>query len=170
MPNHHLFQLAEHPPASLADLLRAFSGSGASVVVKKRAEELLGVIKEAVVRGMAVPTASERTSKPMIDSNTLPNVTVTSNEPEDATRLWGTLTTQESISHMSTLLGEKRSTKPLHFRSDTASSPSSVVKASSSVLFGKNKQKVPMVRFFFFQHTVFAHGTNADARGAGQWP
>ncbi|KAF9474588.1 hypothetical protein BDN70DRAFT_865980 [Pholiota conissans] len=51
MQNHVLFTIAEQPPADMAALLAIFRSSVPSVV-KKRAKELLGVIREAVKRGL----------------------------------------------------------------------------------------------------------------------
>ena len=46
-----LFHIAEEPPAEMASLLRMFQTS-VPAVVKRRAKELLNVIKEAVKRGL----------------------------------------------------------------------------------------------------------------------
>ncbi|PPR05868.1 hypothetical protein CVT24_006622 [Panaeolus cyanescens] len=53
LQNHVLFQLAEQPPADMAALLNMFRG-GMPPVLKKRAKELLNVVKDAVKRGMEV--------------------------------------------------------------------------------------------------------------------
>ncbi|KAF5315383.1 hypothetical protein D9619_007468 [Psilocybe cf. subviscida] len=52
LANHTLFQLAEQPPADMAALLAIFRSS-VPPMVKKRARELLTVVKDAVKRGMA---------------------------------------------------------------------------------------------------------------------
>jgi exosome complex exonuclease RRP6 len=49
-----LFHIAEEPPAEMASLLGMFQTS-VPVVVKRRAKELLNVIKEAVNRGLGLP-------------------------------------------------------------------------------------------------------------------
>ena len=51
LQNHVLFRLAEEPPAEMASLLRMFQTS-VPAVVKRRAKELLNVIREAVKRGL----------------------------------------------------------------------------------------------------------------------
>ncbi|KDR77424.1 hypothetical protein GALMADRAFT_209792 [Galerina marginata CBS 339.88] len=53
LQNHVLFLMAEQPPADMAALLAMFKSS-IPPVVKKRAKELLSVIKDAVKRGMAM--------------------------------------------------------------------------------------------------------------------
>ena len=53
LQNHVLFHIAEEPPAEMASLLRMFQTS-VPAVVKRRAKELLSVIKEAVKRGLNV--------------------------------------------------------------------------------------------------------------------
>jgi exosome complex exonuclease RRP6 len=50
LQNHVLFLLAEQPPAAMAALLGTFK----SPLVKRRMEELLSTIKDAVKRGMRV--------------------------------------------------------------------------------------------------------------------
>jgi exosome complex exonuclease RRP6 len=51
LQNHVLFHIAEEPPAEMASLLRMFQTS-VPAVVKRRAKELLNVIREAVKRGL----------------------------------------------------------------------------------------------------------------------
>ena len=51
LQNHVLFHIAEEPPADMSSLLRMFQTS-VPAVVKRRAKELLNVIKEAVKRGL----------------------------------------------------------------------------------------------------------------------
>lgn len=53
LANHTLFQLAEQPPADMAALLAIFRSS-VPPMVKKRARELLTVVKNAVKEGMTV--------------------------------------------------------------------------------------------------------------------
>lgn len=53
LPNHFLFTLAESPPADMAGLVGVFKGQVPGVV-KKRARELLEVVKEAVRRALKV--------------------------------------------------------------------------------------------------------------------
>ncbi|KAJ2929812.1 hypothetical protein H1R20_g7283, partial [Candolleomyces eurysporus] len=64
LPNHFLFTLAENPPADMSTLLGSFrGGAGVPAVVKKRAKELLEVIKEAVREGLQGATQSVEVSK-----------------------------------------------------------------------------------------------------------
>ncbi|KAF8148190.1 hypothetical protein B0H34DRAFT_737252 [Crassisporium funariophilum] len=53
LQNHFLFQLAEQPPADMAALLSIFRSS-VPPVVRRRAKELLDIVREAVKRGMAL--------------------------------------------------------------------------------------------------------------------
>jgi len=48
LPNHHLFTIAESPPADVAALLRLFPGTNVPQVIRKRATELVSVIRNAV--------------------------------------------------------------------------------------------------------------------------
>ncbi|PFH53303.1 hypothetical protein AMATHDRAFT_137825 [Amanita thiersii Skay4041] len=47
LPNHYLFLLAEQPPSDMATLLKAFP-SGPPPVIRRRAQELLDVVREAL--------------------------------------------------------------------------------------------------------------------------
>ena len=51
MPNQYLFQLAEQPPADMAALLGVFKSS-VPALVRRRAKELLEVIREGVRQGL----------------------------------------------------------------------------------------------------------------------
>jgi len=51
LSNRFLFKLALQPPADMVALLRAFSSTPA--VVKRRAKELLDVIRGAVKKGLS---------------------------------------------------------------------------------------------------------------------
>ncbi|XP_006462303.1 hypothetical protein AGABI2DRAFT_186278 [Agaricus bisporus var. bisporus H97] len=51
LPNQYLFRIAEAPPGDLGNLLRLF-GSSVPVVVKRRAKELLDVVRDAVKRSL----------------------------------------------------------------------------------------------------------------------
>ncbi|KAJ3805248.1 hypothetical protein F5876DRAFT_91581 [Lentinula aff. lateritia] len=48
LPNHYLFQLAEHPPADMATMLKIFHFI--PPVLKRRAKELLNIIREVIER------------------------------------------------------------------------------------------------------------------------
>ncbi|THU91472.1 hypothetical protein K435DRAFT_780706 [Dendrothele bispora CBS 962.96] len=50
LPNHHLFTLAESPPADVAALLRIFPGTNVPNAIRKRAVELVSDIRAAVKR------------------------------------------------------------------------------------------------------------------------
>ncbi|KAK2465781.1 hypothetical protein APHAL10511_002325 [Amanita phalloides] len=47
LPNHYLFQLAEHPPNDMAALLHKFP-SNPPMVIRRRAKELLDVVRDAL--------------------------------------------------------------------------------------------------------------------------
>jgi exosome complex exonuclease RRP6 len=51
LQNHVLFHIAEEPPAEMASLLGMFQTS-VPAVVKRRANELLNVVRDAVKRGL----------------------------------------------------------------------------------------------------------------------
>ncbi|KAF9468748.1 hypothetical protein BDZ94DRAFT_1304497 [Collybia nuda] len=62
LPNHFLFQLAEHPPADMAALLKVFHA--VPPVIRRRAKELLDVIRDCLNRHLS------RTSAPPTPGNT----------------------------------------------------------------------------------------------------
>jgi exosome complex exonuclease RRP6 len=65
MPNQYLFQIAEQPPADMAALLGVFKSS-VPALVRRRAKELLEVIREGVRRGLEgkqVAKVEEETNK-----------------------------------------------------------------------------------------------------------
>ena len=83
-----LFHIAEEPPAEMASLLRMFQTS-VSAVVKRRAKELLNVIKEAVKRGLnltkeagSVQSAGEDQEEKVVSLNGEPSKDVTMLETE----------------------------------------------------------------------------------------
>ena len=103
LQNHVLFRLAEEPPAEMASLLRMFQTS-VPAVVKRRAKELLSVIKEAVKRGFnltkhAGSVQSEDREEMVVSMNEGPGKDVTMLETEmkslemmgesGSTSLWG---------------------------------------------------------------------------------
>ncbi|KAI0060351.1 hypothetical protein BV25DRAFT_1917713 [Artomyces pyxidatus] len=59
LSNHFLFQLAERPPPDMAGLLATFQS--VPPIIRRRAKELLDVVREAVARGLRSQTASEPT-------------------------------------------------------------------------------------------------------------
>jgi len=86
LSNRFLFKLVEQPPADMAALLHAFTYT--PPVVRRRAKELLGVIRDAVKKGLSdavedpkelLPTASFETtvapSKMDVDASTPPRQT-----------------------------------------------------------------------------------------------
>lgn len=59
LPNHFLFQLAEHPPADMAALLKVFPS--VPPVIRRRAKELLDVIRVCLtshLTNVSTPSAS----------------------------------------------------------------------------------------------------------------
>ncbi|KAF5362917.1 hypothetical protein D9758_007096 [Tetrapyrgos nigripes] len=48
LPNHHLFTLAESPPADITALLRIFPGTNVPPVIRRRAAELVAAVRGAV--------------------------------------------------------------------------------------------------------------------------
>lgn len=83
-----LFHIAEEPPAEMASLLRMFQTS-VPAVVKRRAKELLNVIKEAVKRGLnltkevgSVQSVGEDQEEKVVSMNEEPSKGVTMLETE----------------------------------------------------------------------------------------
>ena len=88
LQNHVLFHIAEEPPAEMTSLLRMFQTS-VPAVVKKRAKELLNVIREAVKRGLnltedtgSVQSVGEDQEEKMMSMNEEPSKHVTMLETE----------------------------------------------------------------------------------------
>ncbi|CAA7266028.1 unnamed protein product [Cyclocybe aegerita] len=61
LQNHFLFMLAEEPPADMASLLKVFRTS-VPPLVKRRAKELLNVVREAVKRGLPMVHPGSKTA------------------------------------------------------------------------------------------------------------
>jgi exosome complex exonuclease RRP6 len=66
LSNRLLFKLAEQPPADMAALLHAFSST--PPVVRRRAKELLDVIRNAVKKGLSDFVEQPRQSPPAVSS------------------------------------------------------------------------------------------------------
>ncbi|ESK95601.1 exosome complex exonuclease rrp6 [Moniliophthora roreri MCA 2997] len=138
LPNHFIFQLAEQPPADMAALLRAFHS--VPPVIRRRAKELLEVIREAVKYHMeagskpdTIATKSESEqenrslspqSKEIIMSDSTSQISLWSNHAS----LSGKLTTSNS-----TLFGSVATISNLP---STTPSRNSLATATSK-LFGK---------------------------------
>lgn len=98
LPNHFLFPIAEQPPADIPSLLKIFKAS-IPPVVKRRARELLSVIKEAITRGLPLvqPDPNEELqtaddNRPTADpgADTQAEVEVVQVVPENSTSsIWG---------------------------------------------------------------------------------
>jgi exosome complex exonuclease RRP6 len=104
LQNHVLFRIAEEPPAEMASLLRLFQTS-VPAIVKRRAKELLNVIKEAVKRGLNLTKQAgsvqsvEDQEEIVVSLNEVPTKEVTMLETEmksletadesGSTSLWG---------------------------------------------------------------------------------
>lgn len=149
MPNHHLFQLAEHPPAMMADLLRAFGGAGPPVFVKTKAEELLSVIRDAVARGLEDAPSAQPVVQPVVPEPVAgpSSSKMTTLDPVIASRLWGTETTAVPTVGSSALFGPKKSKLLSDLATSSPAPRTSNVKATSSTLFstGKGKAKAAEV-------------------------
>jgi exosome complex exonuclease RRP6 len=83
-----LFHIAEEPPAEMASLFRMFKTS-VPAVVKRRAKELLNVIREAAKRGLnstkevgSVPSVGEDQEEKEVSMNEEPSKDVTMLETE----------------------------------------------------------------------------------------
>ena len=105
LQNHVLFHIAEEPPAEMASLLRMFQTS-VPAVVKRRAKELLNVIREAVKRSVnltneagSVQSVGKDQEEKVVSMNEEPSKDVTMLETElkslemadesGSTSLWG---------------------------------------------------------------------------------
>lgn len=92
LSNRFLFKLVEQPPADMAALLHAFAST--PPVVKRRAKELLDIIRDAVKKGLSgavedlkesLPTASSETT--VAPSRMVVDVPSASTQPQQ-TSLW----------------------------------------------------------------------------------
>ncbi|RXW17745.1 hypothetical protein EST38_g8111 [Candolleomyces aberdarensis] len=152
LPNHFLFTLAENPPADMSALLGSFrGGAGVPAVVKKRAKELLEVIKEAVREGLQGAIQSAEVSKAkdeekMVVDNKVEVVEVKTRSGGDGSgSLWGTASPSTSlVAVSSTLLGAASSSS-----SKSATTPS-ILSISTSALFGSvlSSNSVPSSSLF----------------------
>ena len=76
-----LFHIAEEPPAEMTSLLRMFQAS-VPAVVKRRAKELLNVIREAVKRGLNLTKGGEDQEEKVVSMNEESSKNVTMLEKE----------------------------------------------------------------------------------------
>jgi exosome complex exonuclease RRP6 len=126
LPNRFLFKLVEQPPADMAALLHAFEFT--PPVVKRRAKELLDIIRDAVKKGLSgavedpkdvTPTASSETS--VAPSKMDIDVPSASTQPRQ-TSLWS-FNKALPIAASSSLFGsaiQPSRTQPLHTTSGSS--------------------------------------------------
>ncbi|KAF6747898.1 hypothetical protein DFP72DRAFT_918103 [Ephemerocybe angulata] len=139
LPNHFLFTLAEAPPAEMNALLGMFrGGQGVPGVVRRRAGELLAVVKEAVRIGLqAGETVQEKVEMEVVEEMKENDIVVDEksdslveaaslNEKDDG--LWGTAPTSKKLTAKSSALLGSSSTK--------ASQSTTILSTLKSALFG----------------------------------
>ncbi|KAF9524119.1 hypothetical protein CPB83DRAFT_861782 [Crepidotus variabilis] len=136
LQNHLLFLIAEQPPADITSLLRIFRSS-VPPVIKRRAKELLSVIKEAVKRGLPLeqPVDTEKPMTQQLVSLTDELVSKVGSETDDlavekSLNIWGASAVRVATTAHSTLFGPVKS----HSQSLPTTSQ---VSASISTLFGQ---------------------------------
>ncbi|KAF8184172.1 hypothetical protein BJ912DRAFT_975089 [Pholiota molesta] len=150
LQNHVLFTIAEQPPADMAALLAIFRSS-VPPVVKKRAKELLGVIREAVKRGLgpsrvdgeetrrmedqlgSMEVKTQQTKKEIVTLDTEIKLLEQANVVEVA-NIWGHGISKATSAPHSVLLGTVKSTTKGHSTTAFAT--------SISALFGDNGPKI----------------------------
>ncbi|KAF8802130.1 hypothetical protein BYT27DRAFT_7113139 [Phlegmacium glaucopus] len=147
LQNHVLFHIAEQPPAEMASLLGMFQTS-VPAVVKRRAKELLNVIREAVKQGLGfvkepgsiqsfgddqeegVASMSEEPKKAVVMLETEMKSLEMVDESGGA-NLWGSGTSRVALSNShSSLFGPSQSLWP-------SASGSTPLATSASTLFGE---------------------------------
>ncbi|KAJ3510409.1 hypothetical protein NLJ89_g4693 [Agrocybe chaxingu] len=149
LQNHFLFMLAEEPPADMAALLKVFRTS-VPPLVKRRAKELLNVVREAVKRGLPLvhpgsKTAVEEIATEEVVVETLKDVVMLESEIKSlesvegkAKNIWGATPTTEKIvskSH-SSLFGLSKGTTTAGGTRSTGIAFSTTV----STLFGTGRR------------------------------
>ncbi|KAG5642308.1 hypothetical protein DXG03_003028 [Asterophora parasitica] len=137
LPNHFLFQLAEQPPADMAALLRIFHS--VPPVIRKRAKELLDVIRDRVKRHLSSTTTVEVAEKASTPAPT--TTTEVPAQPEPALpnpstlTLWNRTSSSNAAASSSSLLGS-------NFRRTNQVATSSFSTSKSS-LFGNTTNSHP---------------------------
>ncbi|KAH9480124.1 Exosome complex exonuclease rrp6 [Psilocybe cubensis] len=166
LQNHALFLIAEQPPADMAALLALFRSS-VPPVVKRRARELLSVIKDSVKRGMVVSRMSGQGSA---DDRPEP-VPQAEEKRKDVVMLEAEMKNLEKDETPSTSIwGQCVSFIPSHFGARGANIATAVDQGHStsrSTLFGttRSSSKVPIAsaRFATSVSTLFGNGVGKKA-------
>ncbi|KIY69320.1 hypothetical protein CYLTODRAFT_372907 [Cylindrobasidium torrendii FP15055 ss-10] len=92
LPNHLVFQLAETPPPDLPALLRIFHSP--PPVIKRRAKELLEVIREAVKSAFSPPSAAMEVVEVQPKANELQDKPDAPPQAAATPSLWGSTSSQ----------------------------------------------------------------------------
>ncbi|KAJ3571226.1 hypothetical protein NP233_g3891 [Leucocoprinus birnbaumii] len=153
MPNQYLFRIAESPPSDLGALLRVF-GMQVPVVVKRRAKELVEVIREGVRKGLSqsqstgddagagagagaesggeVKDTQEKEKEAEVEvKKPADSVRVEQISKETNEKLWGTTNQNPLIQPSSSLFGTLPTKTP-----SSSSSAKQVYTSTQSTLFG----------------------------------
>ncbi|KAJ4497032.1 ribonuclease H-like domain-containing protein [Lentinula lateritia] len=131
LPNHYLIQLAEHPPADMAAMLKIFHF--VPPVLKRRAKELLNIIREVIKR---YDTSSEaKSTQDVVVLEAPPDAMVVEQQssPIPTESLW---TLGPSITHLYASSTLFPSAKPKGL-TQLANGNNSVISTAQSALFGQ---------------------------------
>ncbi|KAK7464754.1 exosome nuclease subunit [Stygiomarasmius scandens] len=150
LPNHHLFTIAESPPADVAALLRLFPGTNVPQVIRKRATELVSVIRNAVKGCLGETPSGQKQTKeqePRLErekgnggKKDVRSMDVDTSTVRDEGRLWNlTSGPPSTVTSKSSLFGASVLSSTSRSGSNSASlstSGSKNIATSASVLFG----------------------------------
>ncbi|KAL0960894.1 hypothetical protein HGRIS_005903 [Hohenbuehelia grisea] len=143
LPNHHIFQLAEHPPADMAALLAIFRS--VPPVIRRRAKELLEVVRGAVgaYKKRDAPSTSSKKPPPaapesvpaLLSSDGMSSIPTSVTPSLD---IWAQRDTKSNIAVSSSLLGtsSKSATKKPSYAASQSSLLGSAFASSSKSTSG----------------------------------
>ncbi|KAJ3862649.1 hypothetical protein EV359DRAFT_74071 [Lentinula novae-zelandiae] len=131
LPNHYLIQLAEHPPADMAAMLKIFHF--VPPVLKRRAKELLNIIREVIERYDTSGEAKSLQDVVVIEAPPDAMVVEQQSSPIPTESLW---TLVPSITHLYASSTLFPSAKPKGL-TQLANGNNSVISTAQSALFGQ---------------------------------
>ncbi|KAJ3907942.1 hypothetical protein F5879DRAFT_1007977 [Lentinula edodes] len=131
LPNHYLIQLAEHPPADMAAMLKIFHF--VPPVLKRRAKELLNIIREVIERYDTSGEAKSLQDVVVLEAPPDAMVVEQQSSPIPTESLW---TLGPSITHLYASSTLFPSAKPKALM-QLANGNNSVISTAQSALFGQ---------------------------------
>ncbi|KAF8636209.1 hypothetical protein AX17_003695 [Amanita inopinata Kibby_2008] len=135
LPNHYLFRFAEQPPNDMAALLNMFS-SGAPPVVRRRAKELLDIVREATKVALTSPLP-EKVATPQVEAVQTPIPTESGQNGFAVSQSTSKIDIWASGPNTIVVVKSKQSTLFKSSSSSVSTTTSRSITSSKSSLFGQ---------------------------------